>query len=221
MIERKSNGNAIAPFEEPIERENLPKRAVKRNMVSLDQQSVAPAVLVKKTKISSRAKKMTINGKSLLEEHHVQKKSMQMENIVPENPTSEPALPKRMNQNLRTIDQFITTTFVKQLKTFHESEFELKIGDAILARMTGFKPWPSKILGFKNNSKIIECYFFGTNNKGPVGSKNVIPFADAFDTIRLVCLLNLPSYAKGIREIEYEFGVPNELSCLRENNAIE
>lgn len=118
--------------------------------------------------------------------------------------------------NMPTIEQFFSTTFENQLQIFHKSETQLKIGDLILARMKGYDPWPARILGFKSNNKLIKCYFFGAHNTGDVGAKSAIPFDAAFETVRLVCLRNSNDFIKGIKEIEIESCVPEELSCLRD-----
>lgn len=123
--------------------------------------------------------------------------------------------------NLPTIQQYINIAFETQLQIFHKSGIELKIGDPVLARMRGFDPWAARIVGFSNNKKTIKCYFFGTHNSGNVGSKSVLPFMNASDIIRLISLRNTPNFIKGINEIEIEFGIPRELSCLTECNAIE
>lgn len=123
--------------------------------------------------------------------------------------------------NIPTIQQYIDTAFGIQLQIFHKSGMQLNTGDAVLARMRGYEPWPARILGFKNNNKIIKCYFFGANNIGQVGTKQVIPFADAFETVRIICIRNPPNFIKGIREIEVEFGVSDEFSCLKEHKSIE
>lgn len=122
--------------------------------------------------------------------------------------------------NMPTIQQFITASFENQLQIYHKSGIQPKVGDAVLARMRGYDPWPARIIGLKNKNKNVECYFYGAHNSGSVGSKNIIPFVDAFETVRLVCLRNPKNFVKGIQEIEIEFGVPTELSCLKEFDAI-
>lgn len=123
--------------------------------------------------------------------------------------------------NMPTINQFITSSFENQLQHFHNGGTGLKIGDIIIARMRGYSPWPAKIEKFSANKKSFNCYFYGTHNSGPISTKNAIPFADAYPTIRLICLKSPPCFIKGIKEIETEYGIPSELSCLREINSIE
>lgn len=123
--------------------------------------------------------------------------------------------------NIPTFQQLITATFENQLQNFQNIGMQLKKGDQILARMRGYDPWPAKILDFLNNKKLIKCYFYGTHNTGTVGIKNAIPFGEAFETIRLICLRNPFGFIKGIKEIEIESRVPEENSCLKEFEAID
>lgn len=119
-----------------------------------------------------------------------------------------------------TLQQFIAISFENQLLNFQKSGINLKKGDYILAKMRGYNPWPARIIDFSGNNKNINCYFYGTNNIGLVGIKHAIPFADSFETVRLICLRNLNGFVKGVKEIETKFGIPNHLSCLREYEAI-
>lgn len=118
------------------------------------------------------------------------------------------------SSNMPTIEQFIASSFANQLRIFDENETQLKIGDAILARMKGYDPWPARLLSFKNKNRMVECYFFGAHNKGNVGIKNIIPFTDGLETIRLICIRNPKNFVKGINEIEIEYGIPREHSML-------
>lgn len=93
---------------------------------------------------------------------------------------------------------------------------QLKIGDMILAKMRGYSPWPARVSEFTASKKNIVCFFFGTQNTGSVGVNNVIPFANASEIVRLICLKNVNGFTKGVREIEIECGVPDALSCLNE-----
>lgn len=120
-----------------------------------------------------------------------------------------------------TLKYLIDSAFQTQLKLFNESKQPLAVGDAVLARMKGFLPWPARIDNFASNNKIINCYFYGTNNSGPVGSKNVLPYVLARETVRLACLRSQDKYIKGVKEIEVAFNVPDELSYLKECKALK
>lgn len=122
-----------------------------------------------------------------------------------------------------TIEQFVALSFQNQLSEFHKNGPDMKIGDSILAKMRGYDPWPARIMDFSSNMKRIKCYFYGTHNTGFVGFKHVIPFIDAYQTVRLIYLRKTQhsEFVKGIHEIEIEFGVPEQASCLREIGAVE
>lgn len=121
----------------------------------------------------------------------------------------------------RSIASAINSTFKNSLEEFEKSNVQLNIGDLILAKMSGFAPWPAKITSFTKDKRRAICYFFGSHNNGPVGVKQIIPFKDGFDTIRLVKMRHLTHFEKGISEIEIEHGIPKDLSSLREIDAIE
>lgn len=126
--------------------------------------------------------------------------------------------------NMPTIQQFITSSFQNELKHFRDSgttAHELNVGDKILARMREYNPWPARIIKFSRNRKIVDCFFYGTHNCGPVGINNVIPFVDSIPTVRLICLRKPVNFMKGVKEIEIDCGVPEELSCLKDLYSIE
>lgn len=120
-----------------------------------------------------------------------------------------------------TIQKFIQTSFENKLLDFHKSGIQLNRGDAILAKMRGFDPWPAKLVDFNGNKKTIKCFFYGTQNTGTIGVKHIIPFSDSFDTVRLILLKNRSDFQKGIKEIEIEYGIPEELSAARDFGAIK
>lgn len=138
-----------------------------------------------------------------------------------EKHVNEPVEKFNRTMNVPTLQHFIDAAFQKELKIFHESGEQLKVGDAVLARMKGYLPWPGRIQRITSNNKSINCYFFGTHNSGSVGSKNIIPFTSAVETVRLVCLRSPNHYIKGVKEIEIEYGVPDDLSCMNELKSIE
>lgn len=114
----------------------------------------------------------------------------------------------------QTVTSAINSTFKHSLKEFEKSKLKLNVGDFVLARMTGYVPWPAKITSFTTDKRRARCYFFGSHNNGPVGVKQIIPFNNGFDTIRLVKLRHLKDFEKGVREIEIEHGIPEEKSSL-------
>lgn len=124
------------------------------------------------------------------------------------------------SSNLPTLTHFIDTAYKNELKRFHESDEQLNVGDAVIARMRGFLPWPARVQSFAPNNKMINCYFYGTHNFGLIGKKNIMPFPCARETVRLVCLRSPNGYIKGVKEIEIEHDVPEGLSCLNELKSI-
>lgn len=121
----------------------------------------------------------------------------------------------------RTIKSAITNTFKNSLKEFEKTKHQLQIGDLVLAKMSGFEPWPGKITSFSKDKRMAKCFFYGSHDNGPVGVRQIIPFKDGLDTIRLVKLRHLVNFEKGIREIEFKLGVPESMSSLRETASIQ
>lgn len=82
--------------------------------------------------------------------------------------------------------------------------------------MSGYCAWPSRIDGFTKNNRRMKCYFYGSHNIGTVDVNQAIPFKDAYSIIRLINLRKPPQFAKGVREVEIVYGIPHELSALRD-----
>lgn len=119
-----------------------------------------------------------------------------------------------------TLQNVIDSTFKKEARTFENSEEKFQYGDAILAKMSGYCPWPARVDGFTQNGRRIKCYFYGSHNTGNVDLNQAIPFKNAFSIIRMINLRNQRDFAKGVKEIEMQYGVPDELSALREVESI-
>lgn len=119
-----------------------------------------------------------------------------------------------------TLQQAIDRTFKTEAKNFAMSGTKFQIGDAVFAKFSGYCAWPSRCDGFTKNERRMKCYFYGTHNTGSVDICDVIPFQNAFEVTRLINLRNPRDFAKGVKEIEIEHGVPDELSALREAKAI-
>lgn len=94
-------------------------------------------------------------------------------------------------------------------------------GQAVLAKMVGYCPWPARITGFTKNRLRINCYFYGTMNNGTVDVNKTIPFQNAREVIRLINIRSPKFFAKGVKELETEQGVPPEISALRETESLE
>lgn len=130
---------------------------------------------------------------------------------------------QQSNRTLKvpTLKECIGKAFQQQLKVFHESGEQLVVGDAVLARMRGYLPWPGRIVNFTTNKKMVNCHFYGTNNSGLVGTKNIIPFPLGRETVRLVCLRPPSKFIKGVNELERTYNISEELSCLKELKSIK
>lgn len=119
-----------------------------------------------------------------------------------------------------TLQSLIDSTFKREAKQFENSGQKFEEGDAVLAKMSGYCAWPSHIDGFTKNGRRMKCYFYGSHNIGTVDVNQAIPFKDTFSIIRLINLRDPPQFAKGVKELELENGIPDELSALREVSAI-
>lgn len=86
--------------------------------------------------------------------------------------------------------------------------------------MSGYCAWPAHVKGFTQNGRRIKCFFYGSHNTGTVNTNQAIPFKNGVSIIQLINLRNPCDFAKGVREIERESGVPDELSVLRELGAV-
>lgn len=95
------------------------------------------------------------------------------------------------------------------------------IDDLILGRMRGYPPWPARICSFTKDKRSASCYFYGACNNGPINVSKIVPFADAYEVIRLLAIRDPNNFKKGVRELELEIGIPEHLSSLREQASIE
>lgn len=119
-----------------------------------------------------------------------------------------------------TLQSVINAAFREAKKKFGESKKQLKSDDYVLAQMRGYAPWPSKIVDFTKNGQRAKCFFYGTRNFGMVETNQIIPFTDAVELVRLINMRNPMNYAKGVRELEIDLGIPSNSSVLRELAAI-
>lgn len=55
-----------------------------------------------------------------------------------------------------------------------QTKTNIKLNDVVLARMAGFRPWPSVIEKFKKNG--VEVRFYGTNQNGIVKKSEIAPY---------------------------------------------
>lgn len=120
-----------------------------------------------------------------------------------------------------SLQRVIDDTFSSMTKRFQESNKKLMIGDAVLGRMRGYPPWPARIRSFTKDKKSVGCYFYGTNNNGPVNVSKIVPIEDTHEVIRLIAIRNPYNFKKGVRELELELGIPENMSSLKEQLSIQ
>lgn len=120
-----------------------------------------------------------------------------------------------------TLQNVIDSTFRQLTKAFENSGEKFTVGDEILGKMAGYCAWPARIEQFTQNGRRMKCYFYGSHNTGTVSVNQAIPFKDGISIIRLINIRNPRDFSKGVREVELQNGIPEELSALRELSAIE
>lgn len=82
----------------------------------------------------------------------------------------------------------------------------------IISKMRTYSPWPSKLVGIKDEKALV--YFFGTGEHGEVSVDEMINFEDGPILLKALSMKKLKHYHKGIREAEIHLGIPAERSLL-------
>lgn len=122
----------------------------------------------------------------------------------------------------KTLNQRINAAWALEKKQKKDNSIVLTQNQLVLAKMKSYSPWPAKILSFTKSRKSSHVYFYGTHNTGRVNEAELVNFEDAHDVIRLLLLRpNLNGFLKGILEVEYEMGVPKELSITNQEKCIK
>lgn len=119
------------------------------------------------------------------------------------------------------LQQCINRTFKNACKEFQNQQIPLNVGDFIMGQMKGYCAWPARITSFTKNRSRVSCYFYGSHNNGPVDVNKLIRFEDGFEIIRLINTRNPPGFQKAVKELETAYGIPENLSSLRENLPIK
>lgn len=126
-----------------------------------------------------------------------------------------------LSQNVQTLQTIINNTFKTSLREFQTTEKMLKVGDHVMAKMRGYSPWPARIISFTKGQRSAKCYFYGSHNNGSVTIKEIVPFENASETIRLIATRKPIDFIKGVREIEIERGISQDQSVVKEIEALQ
>lgn len=124
-----------------------------------------------------------------------------------------------MRTNVQTLNSIIGIEWKRCKGEFGHNKIE--IGDIVLAKMSGYSPWPSRIEDFSKNRKRINVYFFGTNNRGSVNATEVVAFEHCFNLIRYLSFRKFSEFHKSVIEVETLLGIESHLSLLKECQAIQ
>lgn len=126
-----------------------------------------------------------------------------------------------VSQSAKTLGELVNDAW-KRCKNHSKSQKNtLKEGQYVMAKMKSFSTWPAKITGFTKNLNKAIVYFFGTHNSGSVEVKEITLFQESTEVIRLQLLRHSEFFAKGIREVETDLGIPLELSVTNEQNLLK
>lgn len=116
---------------------------------------------------------------------------------------------KLQNNNVKSLNDLIDAAWRKVKKENRNNE--IHVGDIVLGKMKGFKPWPARVESFTKTKTSSTLYFFGTHNRGPVAVSELVAFNSTHEVIRLMLLrIGLEGYHKGIIEAEKILGVPED-----------
>lgn len=150
--------------------------------------------------------KLRISGSELTIEHYAKVKPNQKKE------------PKLVQCKVKSLTQLIEESWRKAKSCELTTEF--KCGDIVTAKMKGYAPWPAKIISFNKNKKRANVFFFGTANSGSVDVKEMVPFENAFEVMRLLLIRNQTDYSKSVFEVEIVCGIPPEYSLINKQNEI-
>lgn len=121
----------------------------------------------------------------------------------------------------KTLNDHINDAWKSCKKNFLDSNLAVNVDDIVMARMKTYSAWPGKILTLATNKKRASIHFFGTNNRGSVDVKEIVPFEYSHDAIKLLLLRKRGPFHKGVLEIETILGVPPNLSLLKEIESLK
>lgn len=139
---------------------------------------------------------------------------------------AEMPMPKAMPKSVpkavaKSLTAIINDAWKKCKTQFKSSDEIIEQNALVMAKMSGYSAWPSRINEFTKNGKRAHVYFFGSNNTGTVDVTEIVPFESCHEVIRLLLMRKLGQFLRGILEIERILGVPDELSLTKELYSIE
>lgn len=122
---------------------------------------------------------------------------------------------------VKSLNQLIEGAWRSNKKGFLHSERLLKVDDIVIAKMRGYPPWPGQLASFTKNKKRASVYFFGTHNTGSVDVTEIVPIEFCHEVIRLLLLRKMGEFYKAVAETEVLLKVPDNLSLLKEVEALK
>lgn len=132
-------------------------------------------------------------------------KRVQPKRIVREHPKPQSSLNPIKEQKK-------SNALVKPWSTKQKVKIAVKVGQFVLAKQKYSVPWPSKVLTIRPNS--VDVHFYGDGRKGPVKCDDLYLIPDSHDTIVDCLRRKIPSYSKGIMELERVMRIPDEASIF-------
>lgn len=103
-------------------------------------------------------------------------------------------------------------TYIRMSKLIPAPKNILVEGLVVIAKMTSYSAWPSRILSFRKSC--VNVHFFGDDTTGTVKYENIGLFGDNSELIKQNVKKNLKNYYKAVRCAEGALNVPRELSIL-------
>lgn len=120
----------------------------------------------------------------------------------------------------KALTEFINAKWRESKKEYRKTRNIIQIGDLVMAKMSTYSPWGSRVLSFTKNKQRATVCFFGEGLRGSVNVAEIVPFNRCTDVIRLLLLRKFSDFHKSIIEIERILGVPDHLSLLNEQKQI-
>lgn len=138
-------------------------------------------------------------------------------------PISSVAAKAKLHTQLvaKSLNCHINDAWRSSKKIFLDSKRSVQVNDIIMAKMKTYSAWPGRLSSFTKNNKRASVHFFGTNNIGSVDVIEIVPFELCHDVIKLLLLRKMGQFHKAVLETEAILKVPDNLSLLKEVEALE